>query len=142
MRENRRLIQEACRHFRLNRDIRQAAGLAGSYPGEGAGSSVEFHEFRRYVPGDDPRHVDWAAYARTGDLTVRLYREEISPHVDILLDVSRSMGLRDGRKPELARELAGFFLESARHDGGSARLGLAGESFWPASAEEEVAFTA
>ncbi|MCP4701066.1 MAG: hypothetical protein GY862_30060, partial [Gammaproteobacteria bacterium] len=46
------------------------------------------------------------------------------------------------RKPELARELAGFFLESARHDGGSARLGLAGESFWPASAEEEVAFTA
>ena len=41
--------------------------------------------------GDDLRHVDWSAYARSEVLTVRLYREEVAPRIDLVLDVSRSM---------------------------------------------------
>ena len=29
------------------------------------GFSVEFSEYRQYVPGDDPRFVDWRVYARS-----------------------------------------------------------------------------
>ena len=47
--------------------------------GRGPGSSLEFLDFRDYVPGDDLRHVDWRAYARTDSLKVRLFREEVSP---------------------------------------------------------------
>jgi len=57
----------------------------------GAGSSLDFQDHRNYVPGDDPRHINWQAYARTGSYTMKLYREEVRPVVDIILDVSESM---------------------------------------------------
>lgn len=66
-------------------------GRAGERLGAGTGASLEFQDYRTYAPGDDLRHVDWAAYARSELLTVRLYREEVAPRVDLALDVSRSM---------------------------------------------------
>ena len=68
-------------------------GRVGERLGTGTGSSLEFQDYRSYVPGDDLRHVDWAAYARSELLAVRLYREEVAPRIDIVLDVSRSMAL-------------------------------------------------
>ena len=66
-------------------------GRVGERLGAGTGSSLEFQDYRSYVPGDDLRHVDWAAYARSELLSIRLYREEVAPRIDIVLDVSRSM---------------------------------------------------
>src|SRR5215831_2971172 len=68
-----------------------AGGRLGERLGTGTGSSLEFQDYRQYAPGDDLRHVDWAAYARSEVLTVRLYREEVAPRIDLVLDVSRSM---------------------------------------------------
>ena len=68
-------------------------GRAGERLGSGTGSSLEFQDYRSYSPGDDLRHVDWAAYARSELLAVRLYREEVAPRVDLVLDVSRSMAV-------------------------------------------------
>ena len=68
-------------------------GRAGERLGSGTGASLEFQDYRSYAPGDDLRHVDWAAYARTEMLAVRLYREEVAPRVDLALDVSRSMAV-------------------------------------------------
>jgi len=68
-------------------------GRAGERLGSGTGSSLEFQEHRSYSPGDDLRHVDWAAYARSELLAIRLYREEVAPCVDLVLDVSRSMAV-------------------------------------------------
>ena len=65
----------------------------GSTLGARAGSSLEFRDYRGYEPGDDLRHVDWNAYARTDQLSVKLFREEVSPHLDVLIDGSRSMAL-------------------------------------------------
>ena len=82
-------------------------GRAGERLGAGTGSSLEFQDYRPYAPGDDLRHVDWSAYARSETLTVRLYREEVAPRIDLLLDVSRSMAVT----PEKLRaygELAGL----------------------------------
>ena len=68
-------------------------GRAGERLGAGTGASLEFEDYRPYGPGDDLRHVDWAAYARTELLAVRLYREEVSPRVDVVIDNSRSMAV-------------------------------------------------
>jgi uncharacterized protein (DUF58 family) len=66
-------------------------GRVGERLGAGTGSSLEFQDHRPYVPGDDLRHVDWKAFARSEVLSVRLYREEIAPRIDLVIDRSRSM---------------------------------------------------
>ncbi len=87
-------------------------GPVGDLVGGGAGSSLDFQDHRSYVPGDDPRHINWQAYARTGHVTMKLYREEVRPLVDLVLDVSPSMFL-DGAKTARTLELFYFAAESA-----------------------------
>jgi uncharacterized protein (DUF58 family) len=82
-------------------------GRAGDRLGSGTGASLEFQDYRPYVPGDDLRHVDWAAYARAEVLAIRLYREEVAPRVDVVLDVSRSMAVT-AEKHRAYGELSGL----------------------------------
>ena len=56
------------------------------------GSSVEFAQHREYVPGDDLRHVDWRAYARTERYTVKEYQQETNFVAYMLVDTSAYMG--------------------------------------------------
>src|SRR5262249_26496848 len=78
-----------------------------------AGSSLEFKDHRSYEPGDDLRHIDWSAYARSDQLSVKLYREEIAPHLDLVLDCSTSMDLEQTRKGHASAALAAFFATAA-----------------------------
>ena len=71
--------------FRLAMPRTPVGGRVGERLGSGTGSSLEFQDYRPYVPGDDLRHVDWAAYARSELLAVRLYREEVAPRIDLVL---------------------------------------------------------
>jgi uncharacterized protein (DUF58 family) len=82
-------------------------GTAGERLGAGTGASLEFEDYRPYTPGDDLRHVDWAAYARSEMLAVRLYREEVAPRLDLVMDVSRSMAVT-GEKLRAYGELSGL----------------------------------
>jgi uncharacterized protein (DUF58 family) len=68
------------------------------------GASIEFADYRRYVPGDEIRYIDWNVYARHGSLFVKEFSAEENVHVSILLDTSRSMDF--GGKFASARELA------------------------------------
>ncbi len=77
-------------------------GMAGEFAGAGSGSSLDFQDHRNYVPGDDPRHINWQAYARTGSYTMKLYREEVRPIVDIVLDVSDSMFFEEAKASRVA----------------------------------------
>src|SRR5690606_7147770 len=45
---------------------RVASGGSGDRVGAARGGSAEFREHRAYAPGDDPRRIDWLAFARTG----------------------------------------------------------------------------
>lgn len=103
------------RGYRLALEAQPVRGAAGERFGKGAGSSLEFHEFRDYQAGDDLRHIDWRAYARTETLTTRLYREEIAATVELLVDGSRSMAI-DADKLARSRELAGFLAGAASGD--------------------------
>ena len=81
--------------FRLALPRTPIGGAVGERLGSGTGSSLEFQDYRPYAPGDDLRHVDWAAYARSEMLAVRLHREEVAPRIDLVLDASRSMTVTD-----------------------------------------------
>ena len=82
--------------------------IAGLHRSPFHGSSVEFSEYRKYVAGDDLKHVDWKAYGKTEKLYVKLFEEETNLRAQILLDTSASMGYESGgvRKAEYAAFLA------------------------------------
>ena len=58
------------------------------------GFSVEFSDHREYVPGDNPRDLDWIALGRTDRLYIKRYEEETNLKAYILLDTSASMGYK------------------------------------------------
>ncbi len=70
------------------------------------GSSIEFAEYRAYVPGDDFRLIDWSAYARWRQLVLKLFIEEEDLHVHLLIDATASMDWGNPLKFDHARRLA------------------------------------
>ncbi len=84
--------------FFINVSSRFASSVTGRKYGQNTGNSLEYMDHREYQPGDDIRHIDWNALARSDKLTVKLFREETTPHVDIFLDGSRSMGVKGTEK--------------------------------------------
>ena len=81
------------------------------------GLGIEPESFKEYTEGDDLRFLDWNAFARLDDLTIRTFRAERQVEVTILVDASASMGLPRERRQ--ARPRAG--------PGGFARLHRDGE---------------
>lgn len=65
--------------------------LSGRQRSRYHGFSVEFSEYRRYTPGDDPRALDWRLYARTDRHYVKRFDDETNLACHLILDVSRSM---------------------------------------------------
>ena len=110
----------------LGRPRQTSAGRLGEQLGTGAGNSLEFMDYREYTPGDDLRRIDWSAYARSDRLAVKLYREEISPHLDLLVDVSGSMDLPGTAKGEATLGLAAALATAADHARVTRRVYAAG----------------
>jgi len=81
------------------------------------GFSVDFAEYRQYMPGDEIRRIDWNVYARNDKLFVKLYEGETNTRVLILLDMSGSMNYGSGevKKSDYARMLAGCLTYFAYH---------------------------
>ncbi len=84
--------------------------LVGSHLDARPGVGVEFSQYRAFERGDDPRRIDWRAYARSGRRYVREAEVEREVTVRFLLDASASMGHRDGeRQPDQSK------LDYTRH---------------------------
>ncbi|MCO8125358.1 DUF58 domain-containing protein [Stieleria sp. TO1_6] len=56
------------------------------------GSSIEFSEYRAYVPGDDLRNLDWKLYARSDRYFIKKFEDETNRRCYLIVDQSRSMG--------------------------------------------------
>lgn len=95
-------------------------GVQGNWQGAGTGSSLDFQDHRPYSPGDDPRYINWQAYARSGHYTMKLYRQEVSPSFDLVVDVSASMFL-DGLKAARVVEILYWCVECGLQAGASLR---------------------
>jgi uncharacterized protein (DUF58 family) len=70
--------------------------LSGLHRSPYKGFSVEFAEYREYLPGDDLSTLDWKVYARSDRHYVKKFEEETNVECHILLDVSASMAYRGG----------------------------------------------
>jgi uncharacterized protein (DUF58 family) len=93
--------------------------LSGLHRSPFKGFSVEFAEYRQYMPGDDLSTIDWKVYARSDRYYVKKYEEETNLDCHIVLDVSGSMGYgsREVTKHEYASCLAaslGYLMNRQR----------------------------
>ena len=84
------------------------------------GQSVEFADFRNYVPGDDLRFVDWNTYARLEKLFLKMFLEEEDLHFYALIDASSSMDFGTPTKLRFAVQLAAAL---GLHRAGAGRSG-------------------
>src|SRR6267143_1541223 len=66
--------------------------LSGLHRSPFKGFSVEFAEYRQYMPGDDLSTIDWKVYARSDRYYIKKFEEETNLDCHLLLDVSGSMG--------------------------------------------------
>jgi len=73
----------------------------------------EFVDYRPYVPGDDPRRIDWRVYARLGDLVVRSALAESHVDVALMIDGSRSMAGKFRWSQRLAAMLGAVALQGS-----------------------------
>lgn len=124
------------------------SGLTGQQLGRRAGTSLDFQDYREYQPGDDLRTIDWSVYGRTDRLTVKLFREEVNPHLDIVLDCSRSMNLEGTPKAAAVLRLAGLLATAATNARCTKAVWLGGDGFrrahndgLPASAWSGIEFS-
>jgi len=127
MKWNHQQLREAAlaqsRRWQLPLRGRLWSGRSGEFAGKGMGASLDFQDHRDYAPGDDPRHINWQAYASSGNYLIKQYREEVSPTVEIILDTSSSMFLND-TKGRRSLELFYLFLSLAESVGAQVRVHL------------------
>jgi uncharacterized protein (DUF58 family) len=116
-----RAALELSERYELALDSAPTPGRVGARLTRSGGAGTEFHDSRSYQVGDDVRRIDWRAFARSDQLMVRVWREEVLARVEVLLDTSRSMAV-DPAKAALALDLAQVIGACARRDGCSARV--------------------
>jgi len=113
--------------LRRRLEIRARSGASGEHVARRRGGSAEFQEHRPYSPGDDLRRIDWAAYARTGEPVLKLFRAEEDVIVRIVLDASASLDFGEPPKIEAARRVAAAFGYMALAASERAQILVAGE---------------
>jgi uncharacterized protein (DUF58 family) len=103
--------------------------FAGKHRSPHRGSSVEFTDYKEYVPGDDVNRLDWRAYGRSRRLFVRQYEAETDMVIYLLVDVSASMdysgtGGAQQSKYVIAAKIAAALAYLMLRQGDKVSLGL------------------
>lgn len=86
------------KNYELSARLMVEGWLSGRHRSRQRGSSIEFHEYRGYTPGDDPKLVDWRVFARTDRVFLKTFEQETNMEMHLFVDSSASMGfpLSDG----------------------------------------------
>jgi uncharacterized protein (DUF58 family) len=92
--------------LRRSLSVTVQSGRNGERASRRRGGSAEFQDHRPYAPGDDLRRVDWAAFARTGEPVLKLFRAEEDSVLRLVLDASGSLAFGSPPKFEVARRVA------------------------------------
>jgi uncharacterized protein (DUF58 family) len=107
---NRRLIDDGTVALLENRDLNIRSLMDGLFGGGRRsayfGSSMEFADYRPYIPGDDLRRIDWNLYGRLDKLYVKLFTDERRQHHRVYVDCSASMAWGEPEKHLTALRLA------------------------------------
>lgn len=101
--------------------------FSGKHKSPFYGSSAEFTDYKEYVQGEDPAHIDWRVYGRTRRFYVRQYQEETDMVAYLLVDTSASMRYGGGNRQAkffLAAKIAAALAYLMIHQGDKAALAL------------------
>jgi uncharacterized protein (DUF58 family) len=103
--------------------------VSGLHRSPHRGSSVEFAEYRNYVPGDDLRRLDWRVFARSDRFYMKEFEAETNLRCYMVLDCSASMGFagKGMSKFDYARRLIATLSYLLIHQGDAAGLICIGE---------------
>ena len=115
-------------HVQLAARLPMVGSVAGHHKSPHRGSSVEFAEYRTYVPGDDLRRLDWRVLGRTDRYYTKETEADTNLRCYIVLDCSASMGFtaKHGSKLAFARRIAGAFAYLSVLQGDAAGLTCVG----------------
>jgi uncharacterized protein (DUF58 family) len=83
--------------------------VSGKHRSPIRGSSLEFAQYRKYVPGDDIRRLDWRTWGRSDRFYIKEFEADTNLRICLLIDASGSMGYGPAGATRLdyARKLAG-----------------------------------
>lgn len=104
--------------------------VAGRHRSPHRGSSVEFAEYRKYVPGDDTRRLDWKAYARSDRYYIKEFEADTNLRAYFVVDSSGSMNFSSGDNPtkiDFAKKIAATLSYLIVNQGDSAGLSCCNE---------------
>ena len=113
-------------------ESRQAmiGSVAGKHRSPHRGSSVEFAEYRKYVPGDDTRRLDWKAFARSDRFYIKEFEADTNLRAYFVVDSSGSMNFSSGEtdtKIQYARRIAASLSYLLVKQGDAAGLSVCNE---------------
>ncbi len=103
--------------------------VSGRHTSPHRGSSVEFAEYRKYVPGDDLRRLDWRAYGRSDRFYVKEFEADTNLRCCFVVDTSGSMDFGSGNvtKLQYAKRLVGALGYIATQQGDAVGLSCVAE---------------
>lgn len=103
--------------------------VSGRHSSPHRGASVEFAEYRKYVPGDDLRRLDWRTYGRTDRFYVKEFEADTNLRMVLVVDTSGSMAMpsTDGTKFFYAQRVAAALAYLAIGQGDAVGLACVAE---------------
>jgi len=114
----------------LEARVPMLGSVAGRHKSPNRGSSVEFAEYRKYVPGDDTRRLDWKAYARSDKFFIKEFEADTNLRAYFVIDSSGSMNFQTGENPvkiDIAKKIAATLAYLAADQGDAAGLSCVNE---------------
>ncbi len=98
--------------------------VSGKHRSPVRGSSLEFAQYRKYVPGDDTRRLDWRTWGRSDRFYIKEFEADTNLRLCLLIDASGSMGFgpNGATRLDYARKLAGTLGYIAAQQGDAVGL--------------------
>ena len=115
----------------LHTRIPMLGSVSGRHRSPVRGSSLEFAEYRKYVPGDDIRRMDWRAWGRSDRFYIKEFEADTNLRLCLIVDTSGSLNFTvDGiSKINNIKSLAGTLAYLASRQGDAVGLYCAGKNF-------------
>ena len=115
----------------LHARVPMLGSVSGRHRSPIRGSSLEFAEYRKYVPGDDTRRMDWRAWGRSDRFYIKEFEADTNLRLCLIVDTSGSLNfaVNGTTKLDYMKSLAGTLAYLTSHQGDAVGLYCAGQSF-------------
>ncbi len=108
----------------LNSRHPMVGSVSGRHRSPIKGSALEFAQYRKYVPGDDTRRLDWRAWGRTDRYYIKEFEADTNLRLCFIVDTSGSMAFGEEGQTRLdyAKKIAGTLSYIAAQQGDAVGL--------------------